>query len=735
MTDLTRVFGLFIEILGLRDFWAATEAAHYWLSASVMLRALAALWLVACTLVFSVRVVRVALPRMSLPLRWASIMGAGTWTATMGFHVLRGLDLFNLPAGLVCCSALAAGAVYILPERAPWLWALRREWRALRAVARLFGHRKFWFVSALFASYVLLVAARSLVVPPLGWDTITYHGPRMVHWLQTGQFTYDPGPGPYSFYRHFISGGEVLMTWALLPFHSDLFANLTSIVQWLGVGSATWGLARALGVREPFAASSAGLTMFLPVLSFEMNSGYVEAPLNLALLTGIALAIWCLRKPSGALAVAAAMALGVAAGIKLPGAPPGVVVLAVLLVRMLFVKRIGLAQRLGSVALSCVGFALPVLPWAQQAYAETGYPLSPMPVKLLGVTLGVVSPAMEWYQDRPLLAPYTWDAESMAQRMLFSEVSITNDGLGPSLGSPALIPLFMSALGLLVLLRRRPLIALTLAAAMAAPWAAHFSAGLSVPRLYWAVSVARYLIGLMGMALPVSMVWCKPGSTLAHTYRRALLVISLWTVGISLRHGFGVWEMRELMITMVVSLGLGTLAWLALRTPNKLLWWQRAAGAALVFAFGCSALQLRRDQTRPLAYANSFALHNCPRYWAPAVPFIDELEVPHRIALTGGPMQNADNWFHYFFFGSRFQNSIHYVTPTRDGGIGYFGPHGDLGARADLDSWLQHLDARQISEVITFPPLSIEQGWMDSKPDLFEKLTGGFDWGLYRRKR
>lgn len=753
MTDLERVFELVFHLVGLNDFWKATVEAHYWLSAESLVRAVAALWLIVCTLVFSVRVVRVALPRLSVPLRWAAIMGAGTWTATMGFHALRGLGLFNLPMGLLCCTALAAAAVFVRPSVAPLPWALSREWRAVVAVYRLFGRQKYGFVCALFAGYVLLIAVRSLIVPPLGWDTITYHGPRMVHWLQTGQFTYDPGPGPYSFYRHFISGGEVLMAWALVPFHSDLLANLTTVVQWLGIGSATWGLARALGVREPFAASSAGLTMFVPVLAFEMNTGYVEAPLNLALLSGIGLSISCLRKPSGAVAVAAAMALGIAAGIKLPGAPPGVIVLAVLLVRMLFVRRYSWLARVGVVALSAVGFALPVLPWAYQAYRETGYPLSPMPVKVLGLTLGVVSPAMEWYQERSFHVPYSWDSETSALRYLFSEVSVINEVLGPSLGSTAALPLFVCALGLLVLLRRRPLTALTLAAAMAAPWAAHFSVGLSVPRLYWPVSVARYLIGLMGMALPVSMIWCKPESTLAQTYRRALIVISLWTVGISLRHGFGVWEMRELMIVLVASLLLGTLLWLAIawlarsslrshdrgRASRALdsralrgIPWPQLAALCVVFAVGCSALQQRRDQTRHLAYETSFALHSSPRFWALATPLVDEPGKSHHIALTGGPLQNSDNWFYYFFLGSRFQNTVSYVPPTKDGGVAYFGPHGDFDQRADADKWLERLKNRHITDVLTFPPYSTEQRWMDERPDKFEKPMGGFDWGLYR---
>jgi hypothetical protein len=212
-------------------------------------------------------------------------------------------------------------------------------------------------------------------------------------------------------------------------------------------------------------------------------------------------------------------------------------------------------------------------------------------------------------------------------------------------------------------------------------------------------------------------------------------------VGISLRHGFGVWEMRELMIVLVASLLLGTLLWLAVswrvrattldsRALRGIPW--RLAAVCVVFAVGCSALQQRRDQTRHLAYETSFALHSSPRFWALAAPLVDEPGKSHNIALTGGPLQNSDNWFYYFFLGSRFQNTVSYVPPTKDGGVAYFGPHGDFDQRADADKWLERLKNRHITDVLTFPPYSTEQRWMDERPDKFEKPMGGFDWGLYR---
>jgi hypothetical protein len=51
-----------------------------------------------------------------------------------------------------------------------------------------------------------------------------------------------------------------------------------------------------------------------------------------------------------------------------------------------------------------------------------------------------------------------------------------------------------------------------------------------------------------------------------------------------------------------------------------------------------------------------------------------------------------------------------------------------------LNSWLARLRAAKIDEVLTFPPCSIEQGWMAAAPARFEKLAGADDWGLFRIK-
>jgi hypothetical protein len=699
--------------------------AYAWTFCDSALRSLAAAWLIAGVLFCSMRVTRWLLPRSGAPLRWSSIFAVGMWLSTAGFHALLSLRAFNLLWALLASAGLLLGAVYALPKQAPLAWTVRRELRAACAVGRCV-RRAAYPTWVLFASFAGLLAIRAFVIPPLGWDTLTYHGPRAVQWLQSNRFTFDDGVGSYNFYRHFFSGGEVFMAWAMLPFHSDLLVNLASVAEWLGVGLASWALARELGLPEPFASSSAAVVMFIPTLQLEVNSGYVELPLNAALLQGVALALLCLRRASPGATLLCAMSLGVAAGIKLPGIPPAAIFAGLVAIALLHSRAVARKPKLATLAASAVVASIPAAPWMLRAWRDTGYPLSPLPVHVFGHMLGVASSMLAWYAKRDL-APYTWLPESRALGHVFTTISTPNE----SLSAFAVLPLTVFFFGLAVLARRRPLAAAGLLGAALAPVLVHFGEGMTPVRLTRAISASRFLVPTLALAVPVSFVWCARGRSASSVYRWLSLSYPLTMCVLTLRWGWSEWEHRELLSVAFMVTLLFASARLAFRHKRQL----GIAVSVLGWMLFCAVVQVRRDQTRPAAYAKSFAMHNLPRFWADGVAFVDEPNKPHRIAITGGPDHDSDKWFHYFYLGRRFQNWIGYVTPTRDRGPAQFGPDGDLAARADLNSWLARLHAAKIDEVLTFPPCSIEQGWMAAAPARFEKLAGADDWGLFRIKR
>lgn len=712
---------------GISAFFDALMDAHAYWQFGTAFRALAAAWLIFCASLAALRAARLLLPCSGLALRWSGAWCCGMWLSTIGFHLLRSVHGFAIGWALLASTALLAVTILVRRDAWPLAICVWREVHAAGALGRRIRAGRYAFFWAIFAAGGVLLALRSLIIPPLGWDTLTYHGPRAAQWVQTGKFTFDAGTGSYDFYRHFFAGAEVLMAWAMLPFHSDVFVNLASVVQWIGLGLSAWALARAIGLREPFASTSAAVIMFTPVLQLEVSSGYVELALNAALLHGIAVALVCLRRPSAGALVMCAVALGVATGIKLPGAPPAAIVAAVLLVRVLATRRLAIRDKLSALGVSAVVAVLPAGPWLARAYRDTDYPLSPMPAQLFGMTLGVASPMLRWYAHRPQLTPYAWGAEKEALLAIFSPFWRLNE----TLGAWALLPLLLFPFGLVAFARRRPIAALALTAAAVMPVLAHYSGGMIPVRLLRAPSSARFLVPTFALAVPISLAWCRRGRPLAAAYRWALLAYALSALVLCARRGWGDWEHRELVITaLALAFFIGGVRVLAHRRPL------RAVGVAVVlYMWFCSGLQVRRDETLGLALQKSHALVNFPRFWVEGVPLVDEPDQPRVIAITGGPDRSSDKWFHYFFLGRRLQNQLRYVVPTRDGGVAHFGKGGDLDQRADRASWLGRLDAAGASEVVTFPPRSIEQRWMEEMPDRFERLAGKDDWGLFRVRR
>jgi hypothetical protein len=722
-----RLGELFDAAWGVSAFFEAIISAHGYWSFGTAFRSIAAIWMIACTLIASLRAARVLLPDRGLPLRWSQLFVCGMWLSTVGFHALRELHAFALGWALLACTALFALAVFAPPDRESLAKCLWREGRALRRFSqrvRRGGHFGWWIF---FASFGALLGLRAFVIPPLGWDTMTYHAPRAAQWVESGKFTFDDGVGPYSFYRHFFAGAEVLMAWAMLPFHSDLFVNLASVVQWIGLGLAGWALARAIGLREPFASTSACVVMFCPTLQLEVNCGYVELALNAALLHGIAVAVSCARRPSAGAIVSSALAFGVAIGIKLPGAPPAVVVAALLAAAVIVSRAMSWREKLRAGTIASLVALLPAAPWLVRAYRDTGYPLSPMPAKLFGVTLGVASPAMQWYFHRPQLTPFEWPAEKEALLAVFSPISRLNE----TLSAYALVPLLIFPLGLVALIRRRPFAALALSGAALMPVLAHYSDGMTPVRLLRAPSSARFLVPAFALIVAVSLAWCRRGQPLAAAYRWLLFGYPVLHAVLCLRRGWGGWEHLELaIVALAIALIIGGVVWLSRR--HLLL----SIGAAVLgWMWFCSGVQLRRDETRELALQSSYALVNFPRSWVDGVPFADEPDRPHQIAVTGGPDRSADKWFQYFFMGRRLQNRLHYVPPTPDGKVSHFNKRAQFDGPTDRDRWLQQLETGGIDEVLTFPPRSLEKAWMDALPDRFEKLAGDDDFGFYRLRR
>lgn len=701
------------------------------------LRAVAALYLLGCGAYSAYAIGALAMRRTQpLLLRWSVTAALGMWLATAGFELLLPLGAFTLVGALVGCTLLTL-AIRTVVHKAMGSGSdlagfVQADRRALRRLARAWRGASARQVGAFFAVLALLIVVRTLAVPPLGWDTITYHGLRSALWVQTGRATLPRAPGTWNLYRHFFGGSEVLAAWAMLPFHSDLLAGATSAVQWLTLGLALWALGRELGLREPYAGYAAIAGIFIPTLQRLVGSGFVEVSLYAALFAGLAVALRALRHPRPGLVFAAAAALGVAAGIKPQALPPVVLVLAALGLRILGWKQAPWRRRLWVIAGGVVIAALPVAPWLALAWRDTGFPLSPLPVHLGSLTLGVRNDELRWYMQRPGLAPYHWSTEIRALRAVFPWPG----GRSMGVGSGYLLPVALFPIGFVKLARRRTGAAAVCLGVLATILATHFSPNMSVVRLLWAASMSREVAPAVLLALPISMSWCADRPRLGASYR-ALVVAVAGFYGLA--RVFRGWAPHELsdVIVIIACVAVLLVAWMWTGARKG----RPAFGLAvfaIAIAIGLVGLSRRRDATRIESLRSSTQTASPPRYWAAAAERLDDPSHPHRIALTSGPDQNADNWFAYFFLGRRMQNRLFYISPLKDGalpprllGPGWL-PRLASGSRADEAAWVRRLARQDVTEVMSFRPRSLELVWMNHTPARFRRIAGALDWGLYR---
>jgi len=119
----------------------------------------------------------------------------------------------------------------------------------------------------------------------------------------------------------------------------------------------------------------------------------------LALVAACALAIHALRRDAPCALLLCGAALGVGLGIKIFALP-------VATIGGLTVAALALARDRGGWTLATTGagaglLVLAAAPWFVGTWLRTGYPLSPMPVEVAGITLGRANPSLLWYMDRP----------------------------------------------------------------------------------------------------------------------------------------------------------------------------------------------------------------------------------------------------------------------------------------------------------------------------------------------
>ena len=366
-------------------------------------------------------------------------------------------------------------------------------------------------------------------------------------------------PGGWSIYRLYPGGSELLRAWVMLPFHSDFAIALVDIVEWLALGLAVLSLGRALQAKKRSAPLAAVFVMLTPTVVRLVGSDYADLTLAFSMTAGALFGVRFTRSRRGPDLLLAVVSLSLAVGAKFSAALPAVAAIGVL-------SAVAVRARRASVVLwAAFGLLLAgaiVGPWMIANVRMAGYPLSPVPVSVFGTTLGQTNRAMEAYLGQPGGASRTFDAELKTVAEIFAWPPKTE-----ALGVQTLPLVVCLPFGLAALVRRRPAAVLVIGTIAVGTVVAYYNPGLAIVRAGWAASSSRFLIPLVAIGAPLSVVAQRTPARRywLNEYLSLVIVLNATFIGLALT----LESSQELRLATVVSLA-AAVAWLKRPTGMRL---------------------------------------------------------------------------------------------------------------------------------------------------------------------
>lgn len=648
---------------------------------------------------------------------------------TLAFHLTAGLGVFGLEAMTLANLALAAALASRRAEGPSPPPTLAADLAAL--AARLAGlaagpwRGAYLAAGALFAWAMLRAAAE----PPASWDSLTYHLTLAGLWVQGGSTAVFDAPGAWSYYRWFPGGAELCFATAMLPFGSDALVGLVNPLAlawaWLAAGA----LARELGAAD-LPAELAALAVFTsPALFAQAATAYVEVLLTAATLAGLVFLVRARRTGRAGELVLAAAALGIAAGIKLPGlissaATAGVALAVAAGDRLAGRRPAGGATPVRAWALgTLLAFAIGG-PWYLRVWAGTGSPLYPSTVAIGGRVLHPGSAALAEMTRTIMGYVEQWMAHGKTEaEMLAASFEPVHGRPGPG----ALLALAGLGLGTLVLAGRgRGGDVLVVAAVAAAGLAVFFSGEMRAVRLWWHTTTGRFLVlpVAVGLVLAGAAAPREPGGWLRRGYE-ALVSLVLVVQLLADLPPAKVELTVEPGAVLVLALGLWALGRVGGGTPGAGTGWVIPALAGAL-ALGLGSGLATRDGRRFAAWASDdvFELHPLrwkePEVWAA----VGRGDRPRVIAIAEG-MPFAEHYgMLYPLLGPRLANRLVYVPVSPDGSYGDGSLLGLVRLPKSPERWVERLAASGAEVLACLFKGGIEEAWATRLPTIFRRIEG-----------
>lgn len=301
------------------------------------------------------------------------------------------------------------------------------------------------FAMILVTGYALHFLLRYVSYPVPYGDAITFHLPSVAAWIQTGSIWPYTNVLPGFPTGAYPNTGDLVYVAAMLPWRSDFVVPLVEAPFLLMLGAAIYASALELGARRAPAATVGALVTAVPVIALSaIVRPLPDTILFATLAAGICFLLRHARSGRRGDLVLAGMGLGLAFGTKWYGVSAVVVILFVWVVArgLARVPLVALARETGLIT-GVVALTSGV--WFVRNWVDTGNPVFPVRVRLLGLTIFHAPPD-------PIRAKYGFTiADYLGDPRILLHHALPDYRL--ALAAPGLAILIATALGAAVALR------------------------------------------------------------------------------------------------------------------------------------------------------------------------------------------------------------------------------------------------------------------------------------------
>jgi hypothetical protein len=608
----------------------------------------------------------------------------------------------TLLLGMTGALRLAPLLVFLLAITLASFVLWRRAGRTRPAHAHAtFGGRAALALFVLLCGFAIYAAGFGLVHPPLAWDDLFYHLPKVAQFYQDGAIAplYHP-QGPYPSY--YPASTEALVLWAVLPFGNDLLVLWTNLPFLALAALALWRLARDAGAPPHLAALAPLCFVFTPCVARLAFTVHAEPLVIASALLTLHFALRAARSGEPRDAVLAGLAAGLLLGAKVTG--PLYAALA-LLPWLIALRK---APRPLASVLALAVSAAPGLAWLAQNAILTGNPVYPLPIFGL--------PGIE--HDLSLVSAGSRIAELLSEGHLFraligsDEPSVYQSGIGWKL-----VPLVVVFAWAMARARRAPeRVTLAWLATLAFSWAALFL----VAPVYFPANVYQ---NVRFLAPALALVVAAGVASLASRHPRVAAALAGASVASDLlamaRDATeALWLLTSIAAAAVLALATMRIA-RCVGDARRL-----APAAAVVALAGLYAVLVpahaARETTRHLRYARDWStVQTVAPSYAPGWRFLDAHAAPDaRVALHGFD-------FVYPIYGPALARRVRYIdVNARAGGAYHAYAGGANRTGADPAAWIQNLERFGANWLYLerrpwesrFPE---ERTWADARPARF----------------